>query len=57
MSTQDPVLAALVPATELERLGKTFTRFCPVDEAPTFDDLLRKIDEADQLPLDDPRRL
>ncbi|WP_333572599.1 hypothetical protein [Sphingomonas sp.] len=57
MSTQDPVLAALVPATELERLGKTFTRFCPVDEAPTFDDLLRKIDEADQPRLDDARRL
>ncbi|WP_333574062.1 hypothetical protein [Sphingomonas sp.] len=49
MSTKEPVVAvALLTELELERLGKTFTRFCPVTETASFDDLLIAIDVADR---------
>lgn len=48
MATEEPIVAVgLLTATELDRLGKTFTRFCPLDDTAAFDDLLRKIDIAD----------
>jgi len=48
MSTEEPVVAvALLTELELERLGKTFTRFCPVTETISFDALLEAIDVAD----------
>jgi hypothetical protein len=41
----------------LNLLGPTFERAWPVDEAPSFDELLHAIDEADQqLRADQPRR-
>lgn len=39
---------ALVTARELERLGEGFSRAFPIDAAPSFDDLLLAIDEADR---------
>ena len=49
MDRRDDVIAiALLTQTDLERLGKTFTRFCPLDESPAFDELLKAIDGADE---------
>lgn len=49
MPTEEPVVAvALLTELELERLGKTFTRFCPVTETASFDALLEAIDLADR---------
>ena len=38
----------LLTRSQVERLGPTFTRLWPVDDAPCFDGLLQAIDEADR---------
>ena len=48
MSQQRIVALCLVTQPELERLGPSFRRAYPVDEAPCFAELLRAIDEADR---------
>jgi len=46
---RDPVVAiALLTRREVELLGPTFTRLWPVDDTPSFADLLDAIDEADR---------
>lgn len=39
---------ALLTAQDLDRLGKGFDRWYPVDETPCFHDLLAAIDDADR---------
>ena len=41
------VAVALLTESDLTTLGPTFTRAWPVEDAPIFSELLRKIDEAD----------
>jgi hypothetical protein len=51
------VAVGLLTQRDLNLLGPTFERAWPVDEAPSFDELLHAIDEADQqLRADQPRR-
>jgi hypothetical protein len=46
---QDRIVAVgLLTRHDLNVLGPTFDRAWPVEEAPTFDELLRAIDEADE---------
>jgi hypothetical protein len=42
------VAVGLLTRRDLEMLGPTFDRIWPVEEAPSFDELLRAIDEADR---------
>jgi hypothetical protein len=52
MSKEDQIAGVrLLTQTDLERLGKTLARFCPLDDASEFSDLLRKVDEADNARL------
>ena len=47
--TQDRIVAVgLLTRHDLKILGPTFDRIWPVEEAPSFSELLRAIDEADQ---------
>ena len=48
VSQSNIVAVGLLPQRDLERLGPTFERAWPIDEAPCFSDLLRAIDEADR---------
>ncbi len=48
MTSQRIVAVALVTQEELARLGPTFARAWPVDEAPCFEGLLEAIDDADR---------
>jgi hypothetical protein len=41
------VAVGLLTRRDLNLLGPTFDRAWPVEEAPAFNELLRKIDEAD----------
>jgi hypothetical protein len=41
------VAVGLLTQRELNLLGPTFERAWPVEEAPSFNELLRAIDEAD----------
>jgi hypothetical protein len=41
------VAVALLTQRDLSLLGPTFDRVWPVEEAPSFSELLRAIDEAD----------
>lgn len=41
------VAVGLLTQRDLNLLGPTFERVWPVDEAPSFKELLRAIDEAD----------
>lgn len=46
---QDRIVAiGLLTTQDLTLLGPTFDRTWPVEEAPTFNELLRAIDEADR---------
>lgn len=42
------VAVGLLTHRDLNVLGPTFDRVWPVEEAPTFSELLRAIDDADQ---------
>ena len=42
------VAVGLLTRQDLSMLGPTFDRAWPVEEAPSFNELLRAIDEADQ---------
>jgi len=42
------VAVGLLTRRDLNLLGPTFDRVWPVEEAPSFSELLRAIDEADQ---------
>jgi len=42
------VAVGLLTRQELSMLGPAFDRAWPVEEAPSFNELLRAIDEADQ---------
>ena len=42
------VAVALLTQRELDLLGPAFRWAWPVDEAPSFDELIRAIDEADE---------
>jgi hypothetical protein len=42
------VAVGLLTGRDLSMLGPTFNRVWPVEEAPSFNELLRAIDEADQ---------
>ena len=42
------VAVGLLTRQDLSLLGPTFDRAWPVEEAPSFHELLRAIDEADQ---------
>jgi hypothetical protein len=45
----DKIIAmGLLTQNDLSRLGDTFKRVWPVKEVPSFDELLRAIDEADR---------
>lgn len=47
--TQDRIIAVgLLTRRDLSVLGPAFSRAWPVEEAPSFNELLRAIDEADQ---------
>ena len=47
--TQDRIVAVgLLTRRDLSVLGPAFSRAWPVAEAPSFNELLRAIDEADQ---------
>lgn len=46
--TEFIVAVGLLTASDLERLGSSFNRVYPVDQAPRFGDLLQAIDEADR---------
>jgi len=49
MLPQDRIVAVgLLTRHDLSVLGPTFDRVWPVEEAPSFSELLRAIDEADQ---------
>lgn len=41
------VAIGLLTEDDLSRLGETFTRLWPVEDASGFEDLLKAIDEAD----------
>ena len=46
---QDRIVAVgLLTQRDLNLLGPTFERVWPVDDAPSFHELLRAIDEADR---------
>lgn len=42
------VAVGLLTRRDLKLLGPTFDRIWPVEEAPSFSELLRAIDEADR---------
>lgn len=42
------VAVGLLTKQDLSLLGPTFNRVWPVEEAPSFNELLRAIDEADE---------
>ena len=47
--TQERIVAVgLLTRNEMNLLGPTFDRAWPVEEAPSFSELLRAIDDADQ---------
>jgi len=47
--TQDRIVAVgLLTRRDMSMLGPTFDRAWPVEEAPSFSELLRAIDEADR---------
>ena len=47
--TQDRIVAVgLLTRRDMNVLGPTFDRAWPVEEAPSFSELLRAIDEADR---------
>ena len=46
--TNDRIIAiGLLTEDDLSRLGETFTRIWPVEDAGGFEDLLKAIDEAE----------
>lgn len=47
MARERIIAVGLLTKTDLDRLGDTFSRLWPVEDAPGFDELLRAIDEAD----------
>jgi hypothetical protein len=42
------IAVGLLTQNDLDRLGDTFTRLWPVQEAPCFEELLEAIDKADE---------
>ena len=48
------VAVGLLTREDLNLLGPTFERLWPVEEAPSFEELLRAIDDADQQLLTNP---
>ena len=56
MLPQDRIVAVgLLTTHDLNVLGPTFDRVWPVEEAPSFSELLRAIDEADRALSQTPR--
>ena len=56
MLPQDRIVAVgLLTRHDLNVLGPTFDRVWPVEEAPSFSELLRAIDEADRTLSQTPR--
>ena len=49
------VAVGLLTQRDLNLLGPTFERVWPVEEAPSFNELLRAIDEADRKIQVEPR--
>ncbi|HXG80910.1 MAG TPA: hypothetical protein VNJ05_03830 [Sphingomicrobium sp.] len=55
MAKQRIVAVGLLTEQDLDRLGHTFTRLWPIEQAPCFEELLEAIDEAErQINLDRP---
>ena len=50
------VAVGLLTQRDLSLLGPTFERVWPVEEAPSFNELLRAIDEADRKLQQDERQ-
>lgn len=48
MSQQRIIAVGLLTEQDLDRLGATFTRLWPVENAPCFEELLKAIDEAER---------
>lgn len=48
MAQERIVAVGLLTRRDLSVLGPAFSRVWPVEEAPSFNELLRAIDEADQ---------
>ena len=48
MDQERIVAVGLLTRHDLNRLGPTFSRAWPVEDAPDFADLLREIDKADE---------
>ena len=49
MDQEKVVAIGLLTDRDLRVLGPTFNRVWPIDDAPAFPDLLRAIDEADEM--------
>jgi len=49
MADERIVAIGLLTSGDVERLGATFTRLWPVDQTTDYSDLLRAIDEADEM--------
>lgn len=48
MAEQRIVAVGLLTEQDLDRLGHTFTRLWPVENAPCFEELLGAIDQAER---------
>jgi hypothetical protein len=48
MSDERIIAVGLLTARDVKLLGPTFDRLWPIDETPSFSELLRAIDEADR---------
>jgi hypothetical protein len=48
MGSRRIVAVGLLTQSNLDTLGRTFTRAWPIDETPCFSQLLQRIDEADR---------
>jgi hypothetical protein len=48
MTFEGIVAVGLLTRTDIDVLGPSFTRLWPVEETPSFEGLLRAIDEADR---------
>lgn len=57
MADQRIVAVGLLTEQDLDRLGHTFTRLWPVENAPCFEELLEAIDRAERQLNDDQRAI
>jgi len=50
MSLNEPIVAiALLTESDVRRLGDTFRRLWPIDPTTDYSEILRAVDEADEL--------